>query len=121
MAKITAENRALFNLKIGPFKTEVNKIFEKEKSMLDLIARDNTGIAYKKFLLAEEMIHVTTIFLTMNNLSVEILDTKNTESLNDGRKAIYKAIIYLEDIVTDILMYLFQIIRIKLQKLVIFL
>ncbi|NLM00600.1 MAG: hypothetical protein GX220_03995 [Treponema sp.] len=101
MAKITAENRALFNLKIGPFKTEVNKIFEKEKSMLDLIARDNTGIAYKKFLLAEEMIHVTTIFLTMNNLSVEILDTKNTESLNDGRKAIYKAIIYLEDIVTD--------------------
>ena len=101
MAKITTEDRALFNMKVQPFKDEVTAIFEKEKSFLELMARDNSGIAYKKLLLAEEMLHITTLYLAINNLSVEILKTKNTENLNEGRKSLYKAIIYLEDIVTN--------------------
>lgn len=101
MAKITAENRAILNIKMQPFKDEVNKILEKEKDIIDLIKKDNSGVAYRKILLAEEMLHITTLYLAMNNLSVEILGTKNTDALNEGRKTIYKSIIYLEDIVTN--------------------
>src|SRR5574344_1602414 len=101
MAKIAVESRELFNSKIKPYKDLVPKSFDKEKSILDLIVKDTSGIAYKKLLLAEEMMYVTTLQLIINNLSVEILGTKNTDALNEGRKALYKAIIYLEEIVTN--------------------
>ncbi|MGP1586727.1 MAG: hypothetical protein ACTTHG_00100 [Treponemataceae bacterium] len=101
MAKIAAESRELFNKKMRPYKDAVTKSFEKEKNILNLLSKDNSGISYKKFLLAEEMMYVATLYLTINNLSVEILDTKNTDSLNEARKALYKAVIYFEEIVSD--------------------
>lgn len=100
MAKITAESRKDFEEKAQSYKDLVQKSFEKEKSILSLIERDNTGIGYKKILLCEEMIYVSTLYLTINNLSVALLQAKNTDALNEGRKALYKAIIYLEEIVT---------------------
>ena len=39
--------------------------------------------------------------LNINNLSVELISTKNTDALNEGRKALYKAVIYFEEIVTN--------------------
>lgn len=101
MAKIAAESRELFNVKMQPYKDLVQKSFEKEKNILTLVEKDGTGVAYKKLLLVEEMIYVSTLYVVINNLSVEILNTKNTDALNEGRKALYKAIIYLEEIVTN--------------------
>ena len=96
MAKIAAESREMFNAKSKPFRDLVQKSLDKEKSILNLMKSDNSGIAYKKLLLTEEMIYITTLYLTINNLSVEILGPKNTDALNEGRKTLYKAIIYLE-------------------------
>ncbi|HPY53209.1 MAG TPA: hypothetical protein PK505_04365 [Treponemataceae bacterium] len=103
MAKIAAESRELFNAKSKPFRDLVQKSLDKEKSILNLMKSDNSGIAYKKLLLTEEMIYITTLYLTINNLSVEILGPKNTDALNEGRKTLYKAIIYLEEIVTNLI------------------
>ena len=36
MAKITAENRAILNIKMQPFKDEVNKILEKEINLVTI-------------------------------------------------------------------------------------
>lgn len=101
MAKIAAESRELFNNKMKPYKELVQKSFEKEKNLLSLMSKDSSGIAYKKILLCEEMIYVASLYMTINNLSVSLLDTKNTDSLNEARKTLYKAIIYLEEIVTN--------------------
>lgn len=101
MAKIKEENRELFSAKMQPYKETIDKIFEKEKSMLALMAKDKAGISYKRMLLAEDMIYITTLYVHINNLSVEILSIKNTDALNEGRKTLYKAIIYLEETVTD--------------------
>ena len=101
MAKIAAESRELFNTKMKPYKDLVQKSFEKEKSILSLITRDTTGVAYKKLILCEEMIYVSSLYMIINNLSVTLLETKNTDSLNEARKTLYKAIIYLEEIVTN--------------------
>mgnify|MGYP006988912838 CR=1 FL=1 len=46
------------------------------------------------------MIYVATTYIALNNLSVELLDVKNNDMLNDARKILYKAIIYLEEVVT---------------------
>jgi len=101
MAKIAAESRELFTNKMQPYKDLVTKSFEKEKSILALITKDSSGVAYKKILLCEEMIYISSLYMTINNLSVTLLDTKNTDSLNEARKTLYKAIIYLEEIVTN--------------------
>ena len=101
MAKITEKSRELFAAKMKPYKELVDKSFRKEKDILLLITTDSSGVAYKKLLLAEEMIYICTLYLTINNLSVSILETKNTDALNEGRKILYKAIIYLEEIVTN--------------------
>ena len=58
MAKISAENRELFNSKIAPYKESVKASLEKEKSMLNLIQKDSSGVGYKKLLLCEEQINL---------------------------------------------------------------
>ena len=102
MAKITTHSRELLNDSCNPYKTEIESLLEKEKNILKLIEQDDTGAAYKRMMLVEDMIFIATIYMTMNNLSVEILETKNTDALNEARKVLYKAVIYLEEIVTNI-------------------
>jgi len=103
MAKIAEESRELLKAKSEPYKQEIDKILEKEKNILNLISKDTSGVAYKRLLLAEDMIYIATIYMTINNLSVELLSTKNTDALNEARKILYKAVIYLEEIVTNII------------------
>lgn len=101
MAKITTESRELFNTKSSPYKERIKAALDKEANMVNLMTKDSSGTGYKKILLCENQIFVATSWITINNLSVELMDTKNNDALNDARKALYKAIIYLEDIVTS--------------------
>ncbi|HIW37355.1 MAG TPA: hypothetical protein IAA30_10290 [Candidatus Treponema faecavium] len=103
MAKITAEARELFNTKAEPYRTLISGILQNEKEILTLIERESFGTSYKKLILCEEMIYIATIQVLINNLSLLILGTKNTDALNDGRKMLYKAIIYLEECVTPLI------------------
>jgi hypothetical protein len=101
MARISTENRELFNSKIAHYKDEIKQLQEKEKNMLNLIQKDSSGVGYKKLFLCDDQIYIATIWVTINNLSVELLETKNNDALNDARKCLYKAVIYLEDIVSS--------------------
>ena len=124
MAKITNSAREDFSDKVKPYKDEIDKILAKEKNILSTMDRDSDNAAYKRILLAEDMIYVATVYLTMSNLALEILSTKNTDSLNESRKALYKAIIYLEEVVTSVIDApyseyedaLAQIVKIPLEK-----
>ncbi|WP_178843638.1 hypothetical protein [uncultured Treponema sp.] len=100
MAKISIEGRELFNSKIAPYKDKINTHLEKEKEVLALIEKEKVSSGYKKLFLCENQIYLSTIWITINNLSVEILKTKNNDALNDARKCLYKAIIHLEEVVT---------------------
>lgn len=48
------------------------------------------------------MIYTATLQMSINSISLEMLETKNNDTLNDARKSIYKSIIYLEELVTNI-------------------
>ena len=102
MAKISAEARELYNRKTEQYRERIGKSLEKEKNILDLIRKDSSGTAYKKLLLCDEMIYVSTLYMVMNSLSLEILTVKNNDALNDARKSLYKAVIYLEEIVSNL-------------------
>ena len=84
MAKIATESRELFNSKSKTFRDLIDKSLEKEKSILNLMKTDTSGVSYKKLLLTEEMIYITTLYLTINNLSVEILGDRKSTRLNSS-------------------------------------
>lgn len=101
MAKITEESRKEFQQEANRYKERIAELLEKEKNILDLVKMGGADIEYKKLLLAEEMIHISTFYVAINGSSLKILNVKNNDALNDARKTLYKAIIYLEEVVTN--------------------
>jgi hypothetical protein len=69
--------------------------------MLMLLEKDPTGASYKRLMLTDEMLYLSTLYLAKHSLSVSMLGVKNEDALNDARKTLYKAVIYLEEIVTN--------------------
>lgn len=101
MAKITDETRQELSTAVLPYQKKIDGILATEKTMLNLIGNDNSGQSYKKLQLAENMIYASSLYMAENSLSWKILEVKNNDALNESRKMLYKAIIYLEDIVTN--------------------
>ena len=103
MAKITNEDRELFKKESKQYEDLIKAELDKEKEMLATMKGDAVGVEYKKLILAEQMIYIATLYNAINSASVKILDVKNNDALNEGRKILYKSIIYLEEIVTNII------------------
>lgn len=101
MGKISDTSREECANKQKPYKDSIAASLKKEKDFLNAIKMDKTGSAYKKILLAEEMIYIATLEIALNDIQQELLGTKNNDALNEGRKVLYKGIIYLEEIVTN--------------------
>ena len=101
MAKISEEMRLHFNEVIIPYKEKISALLAKEKTMLNGMHKGDIDLENKKLLLCEDMIYISTLYMAQNSLSLKILDVKNNDALNEARKVLYKAIIYLEEIVTD--------------------
>jgi hypothetical protein len=50
----------------------------------------------------EEMLNLTSYYIAQNGISQAVLKNKNEDALNEGRKSVYKSVIYLEKIVTSL-------------------
>jgi hypothetical protein len=100
MAKISLAAKKKYNDTIKEYKKVVSDIVEREKKIRLTIAEDDRGAGYKKLALADENLNLVSYLLLMNNLSVSLLGVKNEAFLNDARKCLYKAIIYLEEVVS---------------------
>ncbi|MBQ9238227.1 MAG: hypothetical protein IJ191_02790 [Treponema sp.] len=101
MTKITEENRLALKDAVLPYKERLEVLFAKEKTVLATLHADTAGQAKKKLSLADEMTNASSLYMAMDALSLKILDVKNNEALNAARKLLYKAVIYIEDVVTD--------------------
>ncbi|MBO4856896.1 MAG: hypothetical protein J5527_00080 [Treponema sp.] len=100
MFKISDEARLQYSTSIEPYKEKINAIMEKEKAVKNTM-QSSAGAEYKKLLLCEDMIDAASLYIAQNSLSLKITEVKNNDALNDARKILYKAIIYLEEIVTN--------------------
>ncbi|MCK9168850.1 MAG: hypothetical protein M0P01_00375 [Treponema sp.] len=101
MAKISEETRLQLGTAVIPYQKQIDGLLAKEKTMLSVMQGDNSGQAYKKLQLAEDMIFISTLFMAENSLSLKILEVKNNDALNESRKTLYKAIIYLEEVASN--------------------
>ncbi len=101
MAKISEEDRHLYQQKTKIYRDNINMILTREKNLLTVIQKDTHGIAFKRIALAEEMLNLASNYIIVSNISQAMLGIKNEEFLNEGRKSLYKSIIYMEEVVTN--------------------
>jgi len=101
MSKISEETRLHFSEAIQPYKDKITATLAKEKTMLNGMHKGDIDYEHKKLILCEDMIYVASLYIAQNSLSLKLMEVKNNDALNDARKILYKAIIYLEEIVTD--------------------
>ena len=101
MAKISNEVRHLYFKKTGEYREVIEAILQQEKKILTAIQQDPETLAWKRVALVDEMLNLTSYYILLSNISQSMLKNRNEEALNDGRKSLYKGIIYLEEIVTS--------------------
>jgi hypothetical protein len=101
MAKVTDEARQSYGEQIAVYQQQVDALLIREKNMLMMIEKDPTGASYKRLMLTDEMLYLCTLYIAKHSLSVALLGVKNEDALNDARKTLYKAVIYLEEVVTN--------------------
>jgi hypothetical protein len=98
--KPSDEARRRYAEYIQDYKNSILTTLNKEKMLREVIARNPSGAAYQKLVLAEENLNLVANYLLMSSLSLSFLGVRNEAFLNDSRKGIYKAIIYLEEVVS---------------------
>lgn len=77
-------------------------ISKRENNILSLIEKDGIGASYKRLILVDEMIFLSSVYIAKHQFSVSSIGGKNENILNEARKTVYKALIYLEEIVTPL-------------------
>ncbi|MDR0443139.1 MAG: hypothetical protein LBH44_07025 [Treponema sp.] len=101
MAKITEQDRREYGEKIKNYKTMATSLLKTEKNLIAESKKDTPEAPLVKLNLADEMLNLTSYYMAVNGISQAVLRIKNEEALNDGRKSLYKAVIYLEDLVSN--------------------
>jgi len=102
MAKISNADRHLYSEKIKPYQAAIKALLKREELARQAIKKSPRGAALKRMALAEEMISLTANYIILNGISQSVLKIRSEESLNDGRKSLYKAVIYLEEVVSPL-------------------
>lgn len=100
---ITKEAREEYARSVKIYQTKITAGLTEEKNLVLQAKTDAVNSPYKKIELCRLMLEVASFYIAQNTLSVEMLSVKNNDMLNEARKIIYKAVIYLEEITTAII------------------
>jgi hypothetical protein len=101
MAKIGELARKRYMEVIKEYKGASAALLEEERKAAEGLVKGDLGQTAVRLMLADKSLNLVSQYSLMNSLSWVLLNIKNENFLNDARKACYKAIIYLEGIVTN--------------------
>ena len=101
MAKISIEERNQYLEKIKPYRDKIVEIGAREKEILSAIQKESTDAAFKRLALVDEMLNLASYQIMISLVSQMRLKIKEENALNDGRKSLYKSVIYLEEVVSN--------------------
>ena len=102
MKKPSEEARRRYAEYIKDYKNNIDSVLEKERRAKDAMAKAPEGASYQKLALADDNLNIVASYLQMSSLSLSFLGVKNEAYLNEARKCIYKALLYLEEIVSPL-------------------
>ncbi len=101
MAKVSKEARERYNEKIKEYKNILEEFQLQDSQVEKMIETSESGISYKRMSLIDTNLNMVSYYVLMNQLSLELLDVKNENFLNDARKTCYRVVIEMEKIVSD--------------------
>lgn len=101
MGKVTSEQKAKFQNNIKDFKKQIDEI----KALISVIQHDikvkNDGNNnYRRIIVANEYLKIISLYCNMSDVSMELLQIRNENYLNEARKLIYQVLILLEEVVS---------------------
>ncbi len=117
MGKINDQAKKQYFEKVKEYKHNLDAIRAEEKKILAEIQKNPADGAFKKLTLVEENLCLTSYYILLNELSLALLSIKNENYLNEARKLCYKAIIYLEEVVTGEIDVAYADIRDRLDRI----
>ncbi|MCL1955517.1 MAG: hypothetical protein FWF61_06305 [Brevinematales bacterium] len=100
MAKITDTERNAYHEKVSAYVSMTKALLKTEKDLL-AESRNAPDASLKKLTLVDEMINLASNYMAVNGVSQAVLKVKNEASLDDARKSLYKAVMYLEEVVSN--------------------
>ena len=100
--KVSDEARKRYTERVEEYQAEIKRVTDHETEVRGRIAPDAGGHPLRVEL-AQDCLDLVSYYILMNALSVALLGVKNESYLNEGRKRIYKAIIYLEEAVSPLI------------------
>jgi hypothetical protein len=103
MAKVSDAERHRYFEKIKKYRMAAHALLIREQNLLAEIKSDSPDAALKRLSLVNEMLNLASQYITINGISQSMLQLKNEEALNNGRKSLYKSVIYLEKLVGPLL------------------
>ena len=72
MAKVTEEARQTYAEQIAVYQQQIDALLIREKNMLMMIEKDANGASYKRLMLTDEMLFLTTLYLSKHWLSLSL-------------------------------------------------
>lgn len=100
MAKVSQEQRQLFQSKIKIYKAKIEE-YEKEVKKINLeISKNAAAAPMLRVKVANFQINLITTYCGMNELSIDLMDVKNTSYIEKARRLLYDVIISFEKTVT---------------------
>ena len=100
MAKISDRERHGYFEKVKAYHTAAAVCLDSEKNIRAEIADDPAGAALKHLVMVNEMLNLTSNYIIINGVSQSVLQVKNEDALNNGRKSLYRGLIYFEELVS---------------------
>jgi hypothetical protein len=101
MAKITESDRHAYHDTVKTYVLMTKALLKTENDILLEIRKNPSEASMHKLNLAEKMLNLTSNYIAVSGVSQAVLKVKNEEALNDARKSLYKAVIYMEDVVSN--------------------
>ncbi len=99
--KVSEEARKQYSDRIKQYQAEIKRLGEIENRLRKELSGD-AATHPTRLRLAADNVDMVSYYVLMHELSVALLGVKNESYLNEGRKRCYKAIIYVEEAVSNL-------------------
>ncbi|MCK5267130.1 MAG: hypothetical protein KAR07_03095 [Spirochaetes bacterium] len=104
MAKISTAERAKYQESIKDYKEKIEEIQSRVKVLeKDIKSKKDDNGKYRRVLVSNEYLKIVSLYCNMSDVSLDLLNIKNENYLNNARKFLYKVLIFLEEIVSPII------------------
>jgi len=101
MAKITQNDRINYQQNIKIYKNKIDEIKKAINLVKIEMTRDHSIEPVSRFNIANMILNLITLHCSLNEISVHLLDVKNTGFLEKAREQVYEALIHIEKVVTN--------------------